>query len=177
MRIINGVLGGRVISVPRSFRARPTTDMAREALFNILRSRIEMTGCRVLDLFAGTGIIGFEFASCGAPLVVAVEKDPVHCRSIRENIQTLNIPQVKAVNADVFRILKSPTQTFDLVFADPPFNHPRIAEIPALVMASGCLAPQGIFILEHGPELKTDNMPFFKEIRHYGKVHFSFFGD
>ncbi len=177
MRIITGELGGRTIHVPKSFRARPTTDKAREALFNILRSRIDLTECKVLDLFAGTGIISFEFASCGAPMIVAVEKDPIHCKSIRENIKILNVPQVKAVNTDVFRILKSPSQTFDIIFADPPFNHRRISEIPGLVMDSGCLTPQGLFILEHGPELKTDHLRHFRETRHYGKVHFSFFSD
>jgi len=177
MRIISGDLGGRLIQVPKSLKARPTTDRAREALINILRSRIEPEEVSALDLFAGTGIIGFELVSLGCKEVVSVENDPVHCKSIKENIRLLGINNMQVLQTDVFRLLKRAYQPYDLIFADPPYDLPNIIDIPSMILGKQWLSEGGMFILEHGPGVKTSGLKGFRETRNYGKVHFSFFGD
>jgi 16S rRNA (guanine(966)-N(2))-methyltransferase RsmD len=176
LRIINGILSGRRPILPGHIDARPTTDFAREALFNILRNRIDFESVNILDLFAGTGSITYEFASLQSPSITAVEWNHVLCDAIRKNLNKLGITTVRLVQTDVFKFLNKPGGPYDLVFADPPYDHPRLKDMPDLVCNGTILADQGIFILEHGPRQVFNTHPFWAETRHYGKVHFSFFG-
>jgi 16S rRNA (guanine966-N2)-methyltransferase len=177
MRIINGELSGRRPLVPKNLLARPTTDMAREGLFNILRNRLDFENSRVLDLFSGTGIISYEFASMGCRDITSVERDRFHCASIRKNFELLDIQSIRLIETDAFHFLKKEVHPFDLIFADPPYNHPLISTLPSLVIGKNRLAADGIFILEHGPDKSFKEEPGFTEERNYGKVHFSFFKD
>jgi len=177
MRIISGHLSGRRPLVPRNLLARPTTDMAREGLFNILRNRLDFENCRALDLFAGTGIISYEFASVGCRDITCVERDRFHCAAIRKNFELLDIDSIRLIETDAFHFLKKEVHPFDFIFADPPYNHPLITTIPSLIIGMGKLNPDGLFVLEHGPDKSFKDFPGFTEERNYGKVHFSFFRD
>ncbi|MGM0377173.1 MAG: RsmD family RNA methyltransferase [Bacteroidota bacterium] len=153
MRIVSGQLKGRRFSPPPSFYARPTTDQARENLFNILNNLIDFEEQRVLDLFSGTGAISYEFASRGAREITCVEKNFGHFRFIKNTAKELGIsPPLKAVKADVFKFLSRDKGSYSLIFADPPFDLPQLDTLPELVMNSGRLQKEGIFILEHGPD-------------------------
>jgi len=177
MRIVSGHLKGRRFSPPPSFRARPTTDQARENLFNILNNLIDFEEQRVLDLFAGTGAISYEFASRGVREVICVEKNFAHFRFIKKTAEELGIaPPLKAIKADAFKFLSRDNGPYSIIFADPPFDLPRLHTLPELVLNSGNLEKEGIFILEHGPDMNFESNPFFQQTRHYGKVNFSFFG-
>ncbi len=176
MRIVSGQLKGRRFSPPPSFHARPTTDQARENLFNILNNLVDFEEQRVLDLFAGTGAISYEFASRGVREITCVEKNFTHFRFIKKTAKELAIaPPLKAVKADVFKFLSRNTGSYSLIFADPPFNLPQLHTLPKLVLNSGCLEKDGIFILEHGPDMNFEHNPYYRQTRHYGKVNFSFF--
>jgi 16S rRNA (guanine(966)-N(2))-methyltransferase RsmD len=177
MRIINGNLSGRRPVVPKNLLARPTTDMAREGLFNILRNRLDFEDCRVLDLFSGTGIISYEFASLGCRDITCVERDRFHCAAIRKNFELLEIQSIRLIETDAFNFLKKEVHPFDFIFADPPYNHPQITDLPSLVIGKNRLISDGLFVLEHGPDKSFKNFPGFTEERNYGKVHFSFFKD
>jgi len=177
MRIINGHLSGRRPVVPKNLLARPTTDMAREGLFNILRNRLDFEDCRVLDLFSGTGIISFEFASLGCRDITSVERDRFHCAAIRKNFELLDIHSIRLIETDVFNFIKKGVHPFDFIFADPPYNHPLISDLPSMVIGKSRLVTGGFFVLEHGPDKSFKKCPGFTEERNYGKVHFSFFQD
>jgi len=176
VRIIGGSLSGRAIPMPRGANIRPTTDMAREALFNILSHRFDLETLRVLDLFSGTGAVAFEFTSRGCRDVTAIEQNPGAVRSIYQQVDAWKIEGLKIIRTDVFRFLeKGAGPPWDLVFADPPFNHPYLGHIPELVIGSGILGPAAVFVLEHPPGPDFSQHPAFKEMRRYGHVHFSFF--
>lgn len=176
MRIIGGNLKGRQIGLPRGTDIRPTTDMAREALFNIIEHRSNIEEMQVLDLFSGTAAIAFEFISRGCPSVTAVEQNPAAVRGIYRLAEEWKVGGLNIIRTDVFRFLKkAPQQAFDLVFADPPFHHPWLSEIPEHVLSSGTIKPGGSFILEHPPGLDFSTHPHFTESRRYGHVHFTFF--
>jgi 16S rRNA (guanine(966)-N(2))-methyltransferase RsmD len=176
MRIVSGKLKGRRFSPPSSFKARPTTDQARESLFNILNNLISFEEQEVLDLFGGTGAMSYEFASRGAISVTTVEKSFPHFRFIKTTSETLGLSnELRIVKSDVFKFLPKDTHRYTLIFADPPFSLPDLKELPLLVMNSGRLSPNGLFILEHGPDHNFKNHPFFWQQRNYGKVNFSFF--
>jgi 16S rRNA (guanine966-N2)-methyltransferase len=175
VRIISGTYRGKQISPPAGFRDRPTTDFAKEALFNILMNRLNPEEVDVLDLFAGTGSITYEFASRGARTVVAVETDPAHYSFIRETIRELKMDCVNVVRGDVFRFLKRPYQSFDIIFADPPYNHPLLDTLPDLVFSTQVLSGDGWFILEHPGNYSFSSHQAFREQRRYGGVNFSFF--
>lgn len=175
MRIISGSYRGKQIRPPRNFRARPTTDFAKESLFNILSNRFDFEECEILDLFAGTGSITYEFASRGARGVVAVEKDPKHFAFIRDTCRDMDMDRVNVIRTDVFSYLNRPGQSFDLVFADPPFDHPLLESLPDRVMEAGILNPEGLFILEHPGSLSFTAHARFTRNRKYGGVNFSFF--
>lgn len=177
MRIINGELSGRKPVLPSRIDARPTTDKAREALFNILRNRVDFESVRVLDLFSGTGSISFEFASLGSPDITAVEWNRYLAEALRKNLSLLGITTVRLVQTDAFRFLSRPSEPYDLIFADPPFEHRQISELPSIILNSNLLAPDGMLILEHGPSIGFEAQPGWTETRRYGKVHFSFFRD
>lgn len=176
MRIISGEYGGRRFEAPRNLQARPTTDIAKESLFNILQNRLDFEGISALDLFSGTGSISFELLSRGAKHVVSVEMGRVQQQFIQKVATELKIGREhQLVRGDVFRYLKSATQQFDLVFADPPYALAELPTLPDLVLDGNLLKPEGIFILEHGKENDFSAHPRFVELRKYGAVHFSFF--
>ncbi len=175
MRIIRGRYGRRRFDVPPNITARPTTDFARENIFNVIENFIDIEGIRALDLFAGTGAVSFELLSRGAASVTAVEKAAVQQRFIEKVAKTLGDDNLYLVRGDVFRYIASSPAQFDFVFADPPYDHPRFAEIPALVLGSGLLAPGATFIIEHSRNHDFSTLPRFFDHRTYGSVNFSIF--
>lgn len=175
MRIIGGKYKGRRIVPPSGFKARPTTDFAREGLFNILNNRVDFEEIRILDLFSGTGSISYEFASRGAREVHLIEKDPKHIQGIRRIIKDMEFDNIKAVHIDVKAYLKTCSVKYDIVFADPPYDLSWLKEIPDLVTASGIINDEGFFILEHPMNMSFGSHKLFFEHRHYGGVNFSFF--
>lgn len=177
MRIISGDLKGRVLPIPKNFRARPTTDLAREALFNVLSHSIEFENLTVLDLFSGSGLISFEFASRGCENIISIEKDYYHHKFITEQIKSLNLSDyIISFKTDVFSYLKrAPENKFDIVFADPPYDLPNFDDVIKQILESKITKEEGIIILEHGPNRDYSNHPNFNQLRKYGKVCFSFF--
>lgn len=175
MRIIGGKYKGRRIDPPAGLEARPTTDFAREGLFNILNNRIDFGSVRVLDLFSGTGSISFEFASRGAVSVHLVEKNIRHISGIKRVIRDIGIENIRPVHIDVSAFLKACTEKFDIVFADPPYDLTWLKELPDLVVESGVIKEDGFFILEHPRSMNFGDHRFFFEHRSYGSVNFSFF--
>ncbi len=175
MRIIGGAHHRRIIHPPAGLPVRPTTDKAKEALFNILNQRVNFEGLRVLDLFAGTGAISYEFASRGAAEVVAVEKNNRCCRFIHSIISQLQFDNLQCLKMDAMRYISNCPGDFDLVFADPPYQMSGIESLPGLILANRVLADDGILIIEHGPGISFSTNPQLRETRKYSKVHFSFF--
>jgi 16S rRNA (guanine(966)-N(2))-methyltransferase RsmD len=175
MRIVSGKLKGRQIPVRKNFTARPTTDFAKEGLFNILNNYFDFEETEVLDLFAGTGSISYEFASRGCPKIITVEKDYRSCEFIKQTAKQLNIDAIRVVKMDAFTLLLKCNESFDIVFADPPYQLENIAEIPNAVLKSKALKAEGWLILEHGGDNVFNRIPEFKEMRVYGNVHFSIF--
>ncbi len=175
MRIITGKYKGKRFDVPRSFKARPTTDFAKENLFNVLRAYIDFEETRALDLFAGTGSITLELLSRGCTEVVSVEKDRQHFGFISQVLRSLSDPAAHPVCADALRYIERCNRQFDLIFADPPYALRELPELPDRVMNSNMLAPGAIFVLEHGKDNIFSERPDFLEHRAYGSVNFSFF--
>ena len=175
MRIITGKYKGRHFEVPRSFKARPTTDFAKENLFNVLRGYTDFESATALDLFAGTGSITLELLSRGCEHVVCVEKDPFHYRVIEEFLYRLKDENALPVRGDVFKFLNSTHEQFDIIFADPPYTLPNIPDLPDLVLERNLLREDGVFVLEHGKRDDFKSHPRFVEHRAYGSVNFSFF--
>ena len=175
MRVITGKYKGRHFVVPHSFKARPTTDFAKENIFNVLRGYADFDGLSVLDLFAGTGSISLEFLSRGCSRVVSVEKDYQHCAFIRNVFQKLNDSAACLLQTDVLRYLPRCTEEFDIVFADPPYTLRELASLPDLVLCGAVVAPGGIFVLEHGKDNDFSCHPAFVEHREYGSVNFTIF--
>ena len=175
MRIVGGKYKGRMFNPGKKFKARPTTDIAKEGLFNILENRYNFTTKHVLDLFSGTGSMAYEFVSRGCAFVTLVENNFSHYKFILEIIDQLKIENAKVFKADVFKFLKKSPETFQIIFADPPFELPQFETIPDAVLSTSLLADDGVFILEHPKNFDFSKHPFFKEVRNYGKVNFSFF--
>lgn len=176
MRIISGIYGGRRFDAPRNLQARPTTDIAKESLFNILQNRIDFEETTALDLFAGTGSISFELISRGANKVISVELGHQQQQFILKVVGELKLGhQLQLIRGDVFKYLKSVSQQFDLIFADPPYALPELPTLPEIILESNILKQDGMFILEHGKDYDFSNHPRFVEMRKYGAVHFSFF--
>jgi 16S rRNA (guanine(966)-N(2))-methyltransferase RsmD len=175
MRIISGTYKGRRFQLPKGLMARPTTDFAKEGLFNILNNRLSFEDVSMLDLFAGTGSIGFECLSRGALSVTSVERFPLHVRFIRSVIQQLDVSNMTVVEADAFSWMERSRVSFDLIFADAPFADERLGSIPDRVFASSLLKEGGMLIMEHSKKTNFSNHPRFTDMRHYGSVHFSFF--
>ncbi|APW32564.1 16S rRNA (guanine(966)-N(2))-methyltransferase RsmD [Prevotella intermedia ATCC 25611 = DSM 20706] len=175
MRIITGQFKGRHFDIPRTFKARPTTDFAKENIFNVLNGYIDFDGITALDLFAGTGSISLELVSRGCKEVVSVEKDRDHARFIAECMKKINAENDILIRGDVFRFLKSCHQKFDLIFADPPYALPELDTLPDLVFEHDLLAADGVFVFEHGKHNNFSAHPRFKEHRSYGSVNFSIF--
>ena len=175
MRIITGKYKGRHFDIPRSFKARPTTDFAKENIFNVLTGYIDFEGATALDLFSGTGSISLELASRGCAHVISVEADRDHHRFILQCIQKLQDPAVTAIRGDVFRFVKSCKQQFDFIFADPPYALAELKTIPALIFEKNLLKEDGVFVFEHGKNDSFTDHPNFVEHRAYGSVNFSIF--
>ena len=175
MRIIRGKYGRRRFDVPKNITARPTTDFARENLFNVLENLVDFEELTALDLFAGTGAMSFELLSRGCKAVTAVEKSNVQCQFIKKVAQELNEKNLTLVRGDVFRFIASAGSPFDIVFADPPYALPRFAEIPELVLQSGLLQEGSVFVIEHSRDHDFSQLPHFADHRAYGSVNFSIF--
>lgn len=175
MRIINGKYGKRRFDVPANIKARPTTDFARENLFNVLNNIIDFDGISALDLFAGTGAISFELASRGCAKVICVEAYHIQYNFIKKVIQTLGAKELIPVKGDVFKFISSCRESFDFIFADPPYDLPRLNEIPKLILSSSLLKPNGLLVVEHSKNNDFSSLPEFEEHRVYGSVNFSFF--
>ncbi len=175
MRIIRGKYGRRRFDVPTNITARPTTDFARENIFNVLENIVDFEGCDALDLFAGTGAVSFEFLSRGCRSVVSVEKARTQQNFIAKVAGELGADNHTLVRGDVFRYIDSCTRGFDIVFADPPYDLPDFGEIPGKVLASKLLRPGATFIMEHSARYDFSHLPHFSEHRAYGSVNFSIF--
>ncbi|MBO6030124.1 MAG: RsmD family RNA methyltransferase [Prevotella sp.] len=189
MRIITGKYKGRHFDIPRTFKARPTTDFAKENIFNVLTGYIDFEGAMALDLFSGTGSISLELASRGCTHVISVEADRDHHRFILQCLQKLGeqsrgqapeaepsepVP-VTAIRGDVFRFVKSCKQQFDFIFADPPYALEELKTIPTLIFEKNLLKEDGVFVFEHGKNDSFTDHPNFVEHRSYGSVNFSIF--
>lgn len=175
MRIVSGKYKGRYFDVPRNFKARPTTDFAKENLFNILLNYIDFEQTTALDLFSGTGSISLELLSRGCTAVTSVEMDALHFSHLKRTATQLKDENWNLVRDDASRYIRRCTASYDLIFADPPYALKWLPEIPEMIMSSNLLNKDGIFIFEHGKENKFDTHPcFFRHIA-YGSVNFSFF--
>ena len=175
MRIIGGKLKGKTITPPMGYKARPTTDFAKEGLFNILNNEYEFEDLKVLDLFGGTGAIAFEFASRGASRVYCVEMVRENASFIKTEAARLGLNNVTMVRDNVFDFLPICREKFDIIFADPPYSLEGLDSLPYKVLQQDILHPDCYFILEHGDEYSFEEHPAFVEERSYGRVHFSFF--
>jgi 16S rRNA (guanine(966)-N(2))-methyltransferase RsmD len=193
MRIITGKYKGRHFDIPRTFKARPTTDFAKENIFNVLTGYTDFEDCAALDLFAGTGSISLELLSRGCDNVTSVELDRDHYRFICECVNKLSVPTSawRGIKGDVFRFLKTCKQQYDIIFADPPYALHELPQIPDLVLGienlggeansslftlhSSLLKPDGVFVFEHGKDHDFSQHPRFVEHRQYGSVNFSLF--
>ena len=175
MRIIGGALKGKTINPPAGYKARPTTDFAREGLFNVLGNEYEFEDLKVLDLFAGTGAVGFEFASRGAARVYSVEMSRENASFIKTEATRLGLGNLTMVRDNVFDFIPVCHEKFDIVFADPPYALEGLETIPDRIFEKDLLYPERYLILEHGDEHSFVNHPRFKKEKVYGRVHFSFF--
>lgn len=175
MRIIGGRLKGRTILPPAGYAARPTTDFAKEGLFNVLSNEYEMESLKVLDLFGGTGSISFEFASRGAERVYCIEMNRDNAAFIRREAGRLGLGNVTVVHSNVFDFLPICREKFDIIFADPPYSMEGLQTIPDKVLSLDILHPGCYFILEHGSEHSFLGHPCLIKEKTYGRVHFSVF--
>ena len=175
MRIISGKYKSRRFEVPKSFKARPTTDFAKENLFNVLTNLIDFEDKSALDLFAGTGSISFELLSRGCEKVVCIEKDFAHYSFIKKVQSDLKDEHFFPMKGDVFKYLLSNSQSFDFIFADPPYALKELESIPRIILSQNRLNRGGIFVMEHPQEYDFSELPYFYQKRVYGAVNFSIF--
>jgi len=176
MRIISGKFGGRKINPPAKMPyTRPTTDIAKEGLFNILQNRINFEGIKTLDLFGGTGSISYELASRGAADLTIVEKDAQMYAFIKKNLETFGITNYRLLKIDVFNFLASCNEQFDFIFAGPPYALGTIDELPEIIVSKKLIAKDGFFVLEHTPKNNYEKFKGFRFQRNYGTTVFSFF--
>lgn len=175
MRIISGKFGKRRIQTPKNLVLRPTTDQAKEALFNIINNRFYYDEIKVLDLFAGTGGISYEFISRGVQSVTCVENNLIHFKFITSVKKDLDMQNLFPIKTDVFKFLDFNKEAYSLIFADPPFEMENIDQIPNLIFEGSHLEEDGVLILEHSDKKDFSENTYFAEVRKYGKVNFSFF--
>jgi 16S rRNA (guanine966-N2)-methyltransferase len=176
MRIISGKFGGRRIKPPANMpHTRPTTDIAKEGLFNILQTRIDFEDTKTLDLFGGTGSISYELASRGASDMTIVEKDTAMHAFIKQNLEMLKVENVKVIKQEVFQFLSTASGEYDIIFAGPPYALGEIDELPRMVVEKKLIALGGFFILEHTPRNNYEDFKGFSFQRNYGATVFSFF--
>lgn len=175
MRIIRGKYGRRRFDVPTNITARPTTDFARENIFNVLENMVDFEGLSALDLFAGTGAITFEFLSRGCADVTAVEKAVTQYNFIKKVAGQLNVDNLTLIKGDALKFIDTCTKKFDLIFADPPYDMPDFASVPVRILGSQMLRPGTVVIVEHSKNHDFSTLPHFAEHRTYGSVNFSIF--
>jgi 16S rRNA (guanine966-N2)-methyltransferase len=175
MRIISGEFRGRRINPPKNLPVRPTTDFAKEGIFNVLNHLVDYFETDVADLFAGTGNMSFEFISRGCPTVTSVDIEQRCVTFIGENARRLGMDGLQAVRSNVYVFLKHPFRKFDLVFADPPYDMPGISEFPGFIMDSGVLKEDGLLVMEHSERYDFSADTAYLQSRAYGKVHFTIF--
>ena len=176
MRIISGKFGGRKINPPHNMPyTRPTTDIAKEGLFNILQNRVQIEGATTLDLFGGTGCISYELASRGAEQLTIVEKDNQMLDFIKKNIDMLKIEHVQIMRMDVFQFLNTCNNQYDIIFAGPPYALNTIDDLPRIIVERKLISPEGYFILEHTPRNNYEKFEGYSFQRNYGSTIFSFF--
>lgn len=177
MRIIRGTLKGRRITPPKALPVRPTTDFAKEGLFNIIENNFDIEELKILDLFAGTGSISYEFASRGAKQITTIDSNIRCIRFIKATTEHLNIENIIGLKADVFRFLSKSIQTFDIIFADPPYDigQDKYLEILNLVMEKQLLQTNGWLIIEHSKKIHFPTLQMPYEHRKYGNVNFSIY--
>ena len=175
MRIISGNYKGKTLHPGKNFSARPTTDFAKEALFNILANRFDFQDVEVLDLFSGTGSIGYEFASRACISVDVVELNYKHAGFIQSTAKELKFSQLKVHRISAFQYIKTCSSTFDIIFADPPYDMEKVDQIPTLILDRRLLKPAGVLILEHSKKISFSGHSNLKDHRSYGSVNFSFF--
>lgn len=177
MRVIRGKYGRRRFDVPHTFKARPTTDFAKENLFNVLSNMMDFeNGITALDLFAGTGSITIELLSRGCDKVVSVEKDPLHCSFINKVLRELKDDNCFLIRGDVLKYLSGCTTKFDFIFADPPYALKELGKLPEMVLEQNdILTDEGLFVLEHGKDYSFADHPLFVDHRVYGSVNFTIF--
>lgn len=176
MRVVSGFLKGRRFELPSSkWKTRPTTDYAKESLFNILSNWITLDGIQVLDLFAGTGNMSYEFASRGASYICSVDKFAACAKYIQENAKLFKIEDVLEVRKqDVFKFLGNHRKKYDIVFADPPYDSTKFPLLVNIILEQGLLNENGLLIIEHDSRQNFANHPKFVELRQYGQSYFSF---
>ena len=175
MRIVSGSHKSKRINAPKNLPVRPTTDMAKEGLFNIINNRYYFNQIRVLDLFSGTGNIAYEFASRGTKHIFCVDKNYNSVRFIKDTAQELNFNAIETVQIDSFKFLSHHNKVYDIIFADPPYQMNNLKELITMVFEKKILTQEGTLILEHSKEHDFSKQTFFIEKRRYGKVNFSFF--
>lgn len=176
MRIISGKFGSRRINPPANMpHTRPTTDIAKSGLFNILQNRISFDGIKTLDLFGGTGSISYELASRGAEDLTIVEMDHAMHAFIKKNVDMLKIDNCKVLKMEVFSFLKTCSDEYDFIFAGPPYALGTIDELPKIIVQQRLIAEDGLFVLEHTPRNNYENFEGFSFVRNYGTTLFSFF--
>jgi len=176
MRIIGGELGGRRINPPNKMPlTRPTTDIAKEGLFNILENNLDISELKTLDLFGGTGSISYELASRGATHQTVVEKDKQMYEFIKKTATALDIKGLNVIKTDVFNFIRQCNEQFDFIFAGPPYAMGNIDDLPGLIFENKLLKPGGWFVLEHTPRNEYKQFPFYKTERNYGTTIFSIF--
>ncbi len=176
MRIVGGLFGGRRFNPPAKIPARPTTELAREGLFNILNNMLDFEDLKTLELFGGTGSITYELASRGANDLTIVERDGVSIDFIKKTTGELGIvDEVTIIKNDVFKYLKQCTDSFNFIFADPPYALQNMDELPKIIFEKNLLLQGGLFILEHPPQNNYQNHPRFTRLKNYGTTNFTFF--
>lgn len=176
MRIIGGELGGRRINPPSKMPyTRPTTDVAKEGLFNIIQNNLDIEGMKTLDLFGGTGSISYELASRGAADLTIVEKDTAMHEFIRKTSTDLKLENFKVIKMEVFKFMENCADQFDFIFAGPPYALNTIDDLPKKVVEKQLLKPNGWFVLEHTPRNNYEGYPLFVTARNYGTTIFSIF--
>jgi 16S rRNA (guanine966-N2)-methyltransferase len=176
MRIISGTHGGRRFNPPTHMpHTRPTTDIAKEGLFNILQNSIDFEETKTLDLFGGTGSISYEFASRGSREQIIVEQDIKMHAFIKKNTVDFGFDHIQVVKMEVFKFIQSTKEQFDFIFAGPPYALKNIDDIPDLIFQFQLLQPNGLFVLEHTPRNNYEKHPHYKKMKNYGTTVFSFF--
>ena len=175
MRIISGTHKSKRITAPKTLPVRPTTDMAKESLFNILNNTYYFDEIRVLDLFCGTGNISYEFASRGSEKIVSIDNHLGCVRFVQQTAKDLGFDAITALQSDVFKFLGKHSQEYDVIFADPPYQLENIEQLPELVFKNKLLSAEGTLIIEHSKDTDLSEIPYFVQTRRYGNVNFSFF--